>query len=145
MRKFRTLGMMIIVLLYIGASLPYNVLSSTDQSMTNIWMEDVRLSFDDYDSSRPDIGMDNNGTLHVVWSTSASGVGRVYYRMFDGVSWSEIEQIDRGDEDATDPALCVDRNNNVHVVYVDVFSYTRNNRLRYFFISHLCWELDNHR
>jgi len=85
--------------------------------------------WNDLESYNPDIAVDNNGTIHVVWYDNTDGVWGVDYEIMyvcytETSGWSNITLISDGYEDiywndghSQFPQIAVDRNDNVHIVY----------------------------
>jgi hypothetical protein len=90
--------------------------------------------------SDPDIGVDSNGNIHVIWTQGASETTRdPCYSKLEGLAWSEIicQDTDRG---SYDTALVVqDGNNKVHVTWRDRVDVGVDSYLYYSSISGGSW------
>jgi hypothetical protein len=89
-----------------------------------MWNVDVRLTDPAYEShlSWPNaktIAADALGNVHVVWSDSRSGGAQVYYRKFNGETWSEDERVTNTGQGAWSPAVAVTDSGTVHMVWHD--------------------------
>ena len=90
---------------------------STKQYATN----DLRP---DYDHFNPDVTMDSDGNIHLVYVTTepAGGGGYIYilhYKQFDGMSWSNELRLSDVDTCVNCPSITCDSNDNVHIIWED--------------------------
>ena len=65
----------------------------------------------------PSIFEDVNGNLHVVWWDDGGNIGNLFYSKFDGISWSEPEEVVSLESGSQFPSLLVDSNENIYVVF----------------------------
>jgi len=92
------------------------------------WSTPILLStlagMSEYHQYPPVVAVDKNNNVHVAWggkTSESGGVERIWYRRFDGESWSPI--IELSDDSRLEsynqcaPSITVDKNNNVHVVW----------------------------
>jgi hypothetical protein len=88
------------------------------------WDDDLRLTYDGAESStsQPNarcIAVDGSGHLHVVWHDDRDGNKEIYYKMFDGNSWSADLRLTNAGDHSAYPAIAIDGNDNVHIVWED--------------------------
>ena len=92
-------------------------------------------SMSGYNQCEPTVIIDKNGNVHVAWSgitSDSSGYYRIWYRMFDGESWSPIIELSDdprlSGKHQLSPSLAVDKNGNVHVIWEGTYN-GGNNRI----------------
>ncbi len=85
------------------------------KSETGEWSEPVNLSNSGNDSRVPQIAVDSQDNLHVIWEEDGEGNGRTIYTMKqnDG-DWSEPEFITENGNPL--PQIALDNNDAVHVI-----------------------------
>jgi hypothetical protein len=74
------------------------------------------------DSQYPDITLDAEGNVHVVWQENSSLYYDIYYKMFNVTdeTWIPAELVSTGcTYDSIEPAIAVDADGNVNVVWTD--------------------------
>lgn len=81
------------------------------------WADDVRLTYDPADSTRPKIAIDLLDEGHVVWGDGRDGNGGVYYKKFNGTSWSSDLRLNSLSQSGLHPAIAIDFINQIHVVW----------------------------
>jgi hypothetical protein len=78
-------------------------------------------------SELPDITIDNDDNLHVVWDDDATSDWEIYYATSsDGVWWSTPDNISHSTEYSGGAAIAIDNSDNPHVVwqeYVDGWNW----------------------
>jgi hypothetical protein len=94
--------------------------------LSRIWEDEVRLTNDPGASStsKPNarcIAVDGSDNLHVVWHDDREGTAFpvIYYKTYDGVSWSSDLRIDESSDVAAYPSIAVDTSDRLHVVWHD--------------------------
>ena len=92
---------------------------STDGGST--WNATKRITWTSSDSYDPEIAIDSNNNLHVVWYDSTPGNYEIYYkRSTDGGStWGATKRLTWNSSNSIHPAIAIDSNNNLHVVWWD--------------------------
>ncbi len=82
--------------------------------------EPIQLTTNTGDQSYPDIAIDANDTLYVVWQDNRRGNWDIYIRTSaNGVSWSAETRIDDSDDNQTAPAVAVNGAAGCHVAWED--------------------------
>ena len=101
-----------------------DTLGGSFEIIAGLWGPDERLTFTGAGvlTSRPNgrclaIGPDDN--VHIVWYDYRHGDPEIYYKMYDGMSWSADERLTESDGNAEYPCVAVDQGSNVHVVWTD--------------------------
>jgi hypothetical protein len=83
------------------------------------WTNDTLISQNDYaESIYPDIEVDSDNNIHVVWKDNGSATNGIYYRMYDGNNWSSIIDLSDPGINSNSPTIAVDSENNVHIVFL---------------------------
>jgi hypothetical protein len=88
------------------------------------WNDDFRLTYDDAESSTSRsnahcIAIDGPGNLHVVWHDRRDGNKEIYYKKFEGSSWSADQRLTEAADHSAYPAIAVDGNDHLHIVWED--------------------------
>jgi hypothetical protein len=85
------------------------------------WSADQRLTEAEGESRDPSVATGPDNRVHVVWRDErgcTGGAADIYYKAYDGISWSEDERIAIGPSAGLNrPSVAVDGSGNVHVVY----------------------------
>jgi len=80
----------------------------------------IRLTTDAGDQIHPDIAIDADNTLYVVWQDNRRGNWDIYLRTsVDGINWSAETRITDSDDSQTAPAIAVDSVSGCHVAWED--------------------------
>jgi hypothetical protein len=86
------------------------------------WTEES-VTFEDYDQVFPDITVDSNDNMHIVWQgchNNSPTYSQIRYRTYNG-NWLQIENITSDfNWEHRSPAIGVDSNDNLHVVFQKV-------------------------
>jgi hypothetical protein len=92
---------------------------STNGGVT--WEASKRLTWTSGDSCQPQITMDSNNDIHIVWYDWPPNNPEIYYKRSTngGVSWFPSERLSWNSGFSFSPALAADSNNVVHVVWYD--------------------------
>ncbi len=86
------------------------------------------MGWNDDHSYNPDIAMDNNGVVHVVWHDDTNGEWgtdrEIMYANLTATGWSNATVISDdytnwNDGPSSDPSIAIDNNGNLHVVWWD--------------------------
>ena len=79
-----------------------------------------RLTWTSGHSSVPDITIDSNNHIHVVWQDDTPGKDEIYYKKSTngGTSWT-TKRLTHNAGGSRTPAVAADSNNHVHVVWYD--------------------------
>ena len=109
-----------------GESPPCTVAASTTPCTPPgriVWQNEMRATDLNYRSTHPDIAIDSNMVIHIVWADETpNGRGYdIFYKQYNG-SWSDdirITQETDPDPTAQYPRLAIDSSNNIHIVWVD--------------------------
>ncbi len=84
------------------------------------WATLAQASSGPVPSRLPALGLDGTGRLHVVWTRYDDGVGKIYYRVWQGGWAAPQERISPSPTYAGFPALAVDAAGRPHVVWYGI-------------------------
>jgi hypothetical protein len=105
---------------YDSSSGPYKIYyrKSTDGGAT--WIS-KKLTWTSDSSENPDIAIDSNDYIHLVWHMSISGNYELFYKQSTdgGNSWSGAKRLTSNKGHSYFPAVATDTNNNIHVAWRD--------------------------
>ncbi|MCK4577027.1 hypothetical protein KAU34_11515, partial [candidate division WOR-3 bacterium] len=83
------------------------------------WSNDTIISQNDVkESIYPDIEVDSDNSIHVVWKDNGSSTNGIYYRKYDGLNWSTIIDLSNPTIHSNSPTIAIDSENNIHVVFL---------------------------
>lgn len=111
------------VLLFSSLMWANNLAALAQQSFSNVvWTLPQRIpSPDDSSSWFPDLAVDSNDNVHVVWNETKAeehrDLERVFYSMWDGKQWTPFNDIVSPRVDIIRNSMAVDGNNTLHFVY----------------------------
>ena len=79
-----------------------------------------RLSWNSGSSEYPDIAVDSNYHIHVVWHDDTSGNSEIYYKKSTdgGISWM-TQALTMNTGHSMYPSIATDTNNHIHAVWMD--------------------------
>ncbi len=83
------------------------------------WTDPYLLVTDQFGSSSPDISVDSNGTIYVVFESRKSDHTDISVIHKNANGWSEPYVISIGSGKSSNPKSDIDDNNNVHIVWED--------------------------
>ena len=85
------------------------------------WSALQRLTWNSGDSVFPNMAVDSNDHIHVVWYDSTYGNDEILYKKStdSGNTWSAVVRLTWNDGDSCRPAIAVGPNDNIHVVWDD--------------------------
>jgi len=100
------------------------ILAGGFEVLPSLWGDDFRLTDDSAESSlsQPNarcIVTDASGDVHVVWSDNRPGNKEIYYRSFDGASWSTDQRLTDADQGSVNPSIALDGNDHLHLAWDD--------------------------
>lgn len=82
------------------------------------WSADTQLTTDSYNDSNPAITQSINGRIWVTWSSNRKASNlNVYYKIFDGVSWTTEDQLTSAMEDDKTPSITQTVNGSIWIVW----------------------------
>jgi hypothetical protein len=89
-----------------------------------LWEDEVRLTYSDSTSSTAQSNAENivadaSGNLHVVWFDDRNGNYDIYYKKYDGISWSADLALTNDPSPQTYPAIAADNLGGLHIVWCD--------------------------
>jgi len=104
----------LIILLAIGLNYPSGICFSD-------WGATKRITWTSSDSYDPEIAIDSNNNLHLVWCDYTPGNSEIYYKRSTdgGLTWSGSKRLTWNSGNSVYPAIAIDSNNNLHVVWCD--------------------------
>jgi len=82
------------------------------------WSADIQLTTDSYIDSNPAVTQSMNGRIWVTWNSNRKAANmNVYYKIFDGVSWTSENQLTSAMEDDKTPSITQTVNGSIWVVW----------------------------
>lgn len=82
------------------------------------WSDDIKLTTDSYIDSNPAITQSMNGRIWVTWNSNRKAANmNVFYKIFDGVSWSTEDQLTSAMEDDKTPCITQTVNGSIWIVW----------------------------
>lgn len=102
---------------------------STDGGVS--WSGIKRLTWNVGESYEPEIAVDSNNAVHVVWYDATPGNNEIFHKRSTngGVMWDGANRLTWDPDDSLRPAIAADSNDTVHVVWQD--DTTGNNEIHY--------------
>lgn len=86
-----------------------------------IWSSPENISSNSGESHYPQLAVDVDGAIHVVWQGGSYGYKKIYYsRRGSGGTWSSPQALSNNSSDSDDQQLAVDKTGVVHVVWSHV-------------------------
>jgi len=83
-----------------------------------VWSDDIRLTTDGYDDLNPSIMQSMNERIWVTWNSNRKANNlNVYYKIFDGASWSSDFQLTSAMEDDKLPSITQTLNGSVWIIW----------------------------
>lgn len=83
------------------------------------WSNDTIISQNDSkESIYPDIEIDLNKNIHIIWKDNGTSTNGIYYRKYDGSNWGTIIDLSNPGINSNSPTIAVDAENNIHVVFL---------------------------
>jgi hypothetical protein len=69
----------------------------------------------------PDIAVDSNDHIHVVWADYTPGNANIFYKKSTdgGLNWTGFKKISDNSGESVDPAIAIDSSDTIHVVWSD--------------------------
>jgi hypothetical protein len=105
---------------------PVTITMDDDKSVTaNFakigWKSTKRLTWNPSDSSAPNVAVDTDGNIHMVWEDNNPGDYEIYYRRSTdgGVTWAGAKRLTWNSGDSRNPVITSDSDDNIHVVWDD--------------------------
>ena len=83
------------------------------------WASTINVSHSLTNSYSPDMAIDIEGKVHVVWTEYIANVYEIYYSQGDGTSWSEPRNISDTGAWSREPAIATDSYGYVHVAWAE--------------------------
>ncbi len=103
------------------------------------WTEPLNLT--PWNSTRyaPDIAIDGNGLIHVIWTDYIFGNGEIVHSYFNGQEWSPIENVSNDSLDSGWSRILVDSANHLHVVWANIAGVGIQCQVYYTFFDGVSW------
>ncbi len=100
--------------------------TSAELSLSMTWGDPLAVSELDHESSfYPDMSIDSNGNIHIVWKDESNGLGDIFYRILfvENNSWSAISLLSNpySKYSARAPKIFCDTQDMVHFVWEESF------------------------
>jgi hypothetical protein len=85
------------------------------------WTTAQRLTWTSGFSGEPDIAIDSNNVIHVVWYDNRPGNNEIYYKNSSdgGTTWMASEKLTWNSGDSGWPDIAADPSGNLHLVWYD--------------------------
>jgi len=96
------------------------VILAVSQDEGRSWTRLAQASSGPIASRLPTLDLDGGGRLHVAWTRYDDGVGKIYYRVWQGRWVASQQRISPSPGYAGFPALAVDRARNPHVLWYGI-------------------------
>jgi len=92
---------------------------SSFDATTNQWSEPDAIVSDAFSSSNPQIAIDSDGLVYVVYETTKADYTDISVITKNEIGWSDPYLISSGLYDSFNPKIVIDARNNAHVVWED--------------------------
>jgi len=91
------------------------------QAVYSDWTPGKRLTWTSNASWVPDIAVDSNNAIHVVWQEGPDTRTEIYYKgsTDGGSTWSTAKRLTWTSGDSHHPAIAIDSNGHIYVVWVE--------------------------
>jgi hypothetical protein len=100
---------------------PATVTPMPPVALGNAWSTPINVSDTSNGSWFPDLAVDDQGRLHITWCETETvyraHIEKVFYRIWDGVTWSASNDIVPPSADIIRHAIAVDRSGNLHLLF----------------------------
>ena len=88
------------------------------------WFPSGRLTFNSANSTTSEnhawcVAGDDSGNMHAVWEDRRDGNAEVYYKFYDGATWSQDLRLSALPYDSQTPSIAAGDTGEVHVVWID--------------------------
>lgn len=99
------------------------------------WKDDIRLTNDSADSYRPDVTIDIQNQIHMVWIDNKGGKINIYYKMYNGSNWTTDDVLST--PGGAFPTIATDIQGNIHVAWAQgnisgyEICYTKHNGINW--------------
>lgn len=102
------------------------------------WASTVDVSQWLANSVYPDIAIDDEGQVHVVWAEHLGEAFEIYYSQGDRISWSEPMNVSHTSTRSESPAIAIDSNGIVHLVWAET-SICGRKQIHYSWWNGIVW------
>jgi hypothetical protein len=82
------------------------------------WIEPINIAPNGSTQYLPDIAIDSQDNIHVVWTDYITGNYAVFHKYYNGIEWSEAENVSNDTCGISLPILIVDSEDNLHLACV---------------------------
>jgi hypothetical protein len=117
---------------------------------SHAWTPPKRLTWNTGDSLSPEIAIDTNNVIHIVWYDGTPAVDSIYYKNSTdlGVTWSLAKRISWTAKNSWGPVVATDGDNTVHVVWYEgdlneahlLYRKSTNNGVTWSATKRLTWQ-----
>jgi hypothetical protein len=96
-----------------------NIMFQRSNNNGNAWSSPLNIAGTPSLSYRPDMAVDDSGTIHVVWYDYSPGNYDIYYTFStnNGTNWSPVQNISNSSTHSLRPAIVTDSAGNLNVVW----------------------------
>jgi hypothetical protein len=110
---------------------PYNQIRYSVYNGTG-WSSPLDLTNETVDQFIPNIAIDSANSVHVVWDgKNGSNINQIYYRKFNGSTWSTKTGITNESYRQYRPSIAIDGGDNIHVVWNGYITSSGYLQIRY--------------
>ena len=97
----------------------YEILHKRSTNGGTVWSYTKRITWNSDDSVFPEIAVDSNNHIHLVWQDYSFGNYEVLYKKSTniGISWSQTTRMTWNSEGSIHPVIAIDTNDNIYVVW----------------------------
>ena len=99
----------------------YEIYYKKSTNAGNTWTANRRLTWNEGGSTSPDIAVDSDAHIHVVWHDLTPGKAEIYHKMSTdgGATWTTNQRLTWNPEDSWGPVIEADPSGNLHVLWSD--------------------------
>ena len=105
--------------------LVFGILIPIQTMRAQTWTYPKRITWTVENSYAPEVAVDSNKRIHVVWEDYKSGDYAIYYKRSTdgGVSWSSSKRFTWHTQNSASPVIAADSSDTLHVLWCDYSKY----------------------
>ena len=103
------------------------------------WIEPLNLTTHYSTSATPDIAIDGNGNIHVVWADYYYGNYDIFHRYFNGNMWTDFVNVSNDPIDSAWPQIGADSENNLHMTWEQLSGGGIDCEILYSLFNEISW------